>query len=73
MRVIAADDLHARYYLPTGGRFVSVDPVGGEVGGSQSWNRYSYVGNKPVLLSDPEGRVEGIGFDALNRVPGPTS
>lgn len=50
------DYMHARYYSPNLGRFMSVDPVGGTVGSSQSWNRYSYVLNEPVGLIDPDGR-----------------
>jgi RHS repeat-associated protein len=45
----------ARYYNPRLGRFLSVDPVGGEVGSSQSWNRYGYVENNPLRLVDPNG------------------
>jgi hypothetical protein len=47
--------MHARYYSPFLARFVSVDPVQGTVGGSQGWNRYSYVLNNPVKLVDPDG------------------
>jgi hypothetical protein len=47
--------MHARYYCPNLGRFLSVDPVGGSVGSSQSWNRYSYVLNNPLKLVDPDG------------------
>lgn len=36
-------------------RFLSVDPKGGQVGSSQSWNRYTYVQNNPVKLVDPNG------------------
>jgi len=46
---------HARYYDSRIGRFISVDPVGGSVGSSQSWNRYAYVENNPVKLVDPDG------------------
>jgi uncharacterized protein RhaS with RHS repeats len=53
--------MHARYYSPNLGRFVSVDPVGGTVGSSQSWNRYSYVLNNPVGMVDPSGQ-SGITF-----------
>lgn len=49
------DYMHARYYNPNLGRFLSVDPVGGEVGSSQSWNRYSYVLNNPLVMVDPFG------------------
>ncbi|NOZ57197.1 MAG: hypothetical protein GXO73_10480, partial [Calditrichaeota bacterium] len=37
------DYMHARYFNPHLGRFLSVDPIGGSIGSSQSWNRYSYV------------------------------
>ena len=52
------DYMHARYYSPNLGRFLSVDPVGGTVGSSQSWNRYSYVLNNPIVLVDPRGLAE---------------
>jgi uncharacterized protein RhaS with RHS repeats len=48
--------MHARYYSPNLGRFLSVDPVGGTVGSSQSWNRYSYVRNNPIRSTDPTGK-----------------
>ena len=48
--------MHARYFSPNLGRFLSVDPVGGEVGSSQSWNRYTYVLNNPIGTVDPDGR-----------------
>ena len=54
----STDFMHARYYSPNLGRFLSVDSVGGEVGSSQSWNRYSYVNNNPLNLIDPDGRLE---------------
>jgi RHS repeat-associated protein len=54
-----ADDLdymHARYYRPLWGRFLSVDPVSGTATLPQTWNRYSYVRSNPVRLTDPTGR-----------------
>jgi len=47
--------MHARYYTFNLGRFISVDPVGGEIGSSQSWNRYAYVRGNPVLNVDAYG------------------
>ena len=55
----------ARYYDPVIGRFISVDPVGGNVGNSQSWNRYSYALNNPVALYDPDGEAPHIAIGAL--------
>ncbi|MFV2082125.1 MAG: RHS repeat-associated core domain-containing protein [bacterium] len=52
------DYMHARYYNLNLGRFLSVDPVGGSVGSSQSWNRYSYVLNSPIRFTDPFGLEE---------------
>ena len=54
--VETTDFMHARYYSPNLGRFMSVDPVGGTIGRSQSWNRYAYVENNPLAFSDPDGR-----------------
>jgi RHS repeat-associated protein len=50
------DYMHARYYSNSTGRFQSVDPVGGDVGRSQSWNRYGYAMNDPLRYFDPTGR-----------------
>ncbi|MCU0305465.1 MAG: hypothetical protein MUC56_15535 [Thermoanaerobaculales bacterium] len=57
-RAETTDFMHARYYSPNLGRFVSVDPVGGTIGSSQSWNRYSYVDNNPIAVVDPDGEAE---------------
>jgi RHS repeat-associated protein len=37
------------------GRFLSADPQGEQPGNTQSWNRYSYVINNPLTLTDPSG------------------
>jgi len=52
------DYMHARYYSPIFGRFLSVDPVGGTLPTPQSWNRYSYVLNNPLSFIDPLGLTE---------------
>ncbi|HXH93130.1 MAG TPA: RHS repeat-associated core domain-containing protein [Thermoanaerobaculia bacterium] len=50
------DDMHARYYNATLGRFLSADPVLGGPDDPQSWNRYSYARDNPLRFSDPTGR-----------------
>jgi RHS repeat-associated protein len=53
------DYMHARYYWPIFGRFLSVDPSrrGANPKLPQSWNRYAYVLNNPLKLIDPNGEV----------------
>ena len=41
-----------RYYDPTTGRFISIDPIGFAAGDS---NLYRYVGNNPLFYVDPFG------------------
>ena len=51
------DYMHARSYLPMWGRFLSVDPSGRrDASAPQSWNRYVYAHNNPLLFVDPDGR-----------------
>lgn len=45
----------ARYYDANIGRFVSVDPWGGDLTNPQSLNKYSYVMNNPLKYVDPTG------------------
>ena len=51
------DYMKARYYQCVQGRFTSADPFlgSGRPPNPQSWNRYSYVLNNPVRLTDPTG------------------
>ena len=54
------DYMHARYYSPNVGRFLSVDPVmdvRGTVRRPQAWNRYTYAINNPLKYVDPTGQV----------------
>jgi RHS repeat-associated protein len=55
------DYMHARYYSPVWGRFLSVDPlldVQRAMRTPQLWNRYSYVLNNPINRIDPDGRAD---------------
>jgi RHS repeat-associated protein len=49
------DYMHARYYNPTLGRFLSPDPVRGSPRRPQSFNLYGYVRSNPVNFVDPWG------------------
>jgi RHS repeat-associated protein len=54
----------SRYYSPTLQRFIAEDPIG-IAGGT---NLYVYVGNDPILLTDPTGRCPAciaMGIGAL--------
>lgn len=54
------DYMHARYYDPNGGRFLSPDPaldLKKTMANPQMWNRYAYVMNNPVRYVDPDGRL----------------
>jgi len=46
----------ARYYDSTAARFCSADPLGGQLDDPQTWNRYAYVRNDPINLTDPSGK-----------------
>ncbi|EAQ96127.1 RHS repeat domain-containing protein [Congregibacter litoralis] len=52
----------ARWYDPSLGRFLSVDPVEFQEGSVFSFNRYSYANNNPYLYVDPDGRFALFGF-----------
>ena len=46
-----------RQYLTNAGRFMRPDPVGGNLGSPQSFNRYVYTTNDPINLVDPDGKL----------------
>jgi RHS repeat-associated protein len=53
------DYMHARYYDPNAGRFLSVDPtldMQTALQVPQTWNRYGYARNNPIRFTDPDGR-----------------
>ncbi|MCU7880013.1 MAG: hypothetical protein KZQ66_03605 [Candidatus Thiodiazotropha sp. (ex Lucinoma aequizonata)] len=47
--------MRARYYSPDQHRFVSKDPLRGDITDLASLNRYAYVGGDPVNAVDPSG------------------
>ena len=55
--------MQQRYYDPTLGRFLSVDPVTANFDTGGNFNRYWYANNSPYAYRDPDGR-------AVDRVDG---
>ncbi len=53
------DYAQARYYASQKGRFTSVDPLlaSGAPATPQSWNRYAYAFNNPLVYTDPTGLI----------------
>ena len=49
------DHTQFRQYIPNLGRWLSPDPLGGDITNPQSLNRYAYVLNNPTNLRDPLG------------------
>jgi RHS repeat-associated protein len=49
------DNFGARYMSSSLGRFMSPDPLGGHQEDPQTLNRYNYVRNNPLNLTDPTG------------------
>lgn len=49
------DYFGARYYGSSMGRFQTPDPLGGHLKDPQTLNRYGYVRNNPLTLTDPTG------------------
>jgi RHS repeat-associated protein len=51
--------MNARYYVSYINRFVSADTIVPDPTNPQSFNRYSYVENRPLNFSDPTGHCGG--------------
>jgi len=56
------DYASARLYNPRLGRFMSTDPLAGSTNDPQSFNLYSYVGNRALSATDPSGMCAQV-FD----------
>jgi RHS repeat-associated protein len=50
--------LRARYYNPSLGRFMTMDPEFGDISNPMSLHRYLYTANDPVNRIDPTGRQD---------------
>jgi hypothetical protein len=62
-------DYGARFYSPTLGRFLQPDTIIPSPANPQSYNRYSYVLNNPLLYIDPTGHEACLdGICGLNPV-----
>ncbi len=48
--------LGARWYSPRMGRFISPDPMVGDIGDAAAWNAYAYCRCNPTSYTDPSGR-----------------
>ena len=45
----------ARYYDSRTGTFLEADPVAGDPSDPQTWDRYVYVRDNPIMITDPSG------------------
>src|SRR5207302_1112330 len=57
-------------YDPEIGRFLSADPFIQDLSNSQSLNRYTYVLNNPLSMTDPTGFFFGSIFNAIGNFIG---
>jgi RHS repeat-associated protein len=51
--------MQQRYYDPSIGRFMSVDPIAANGDTGANFNRFKYAANNPYRFIDPDGRLEG--------------
>jgi RHS repeat-associated protein len=58
--------MNARYYVPSLGRFASADTLVPDPTNPQSFNRYSYVHNNPLIYTDPTGHWIESAWDVFN-------
>jgi RHS repeat-associated protein len=71
-------NMRGRMYDPKIARFLTPDPLVGQPGKTQSWNRYSYANNNPLGMIDPsgfddEGGGEGEDYDPFDPIEGQCS
>lgn len=62
-------NLNSRFYDPTIGKMLSADSVVPDPSDGQSFNRYSYVTNRPLSLIDPTGHINNDFYYIANQGP----
>jgi RHS repeat-associated protein len=65
------DFSEARYYSSDQGRFTGIDPILTSIRKNhpQTWNRYTYVLNNPLVLVDPDGlQDQATATDLMRRM-----
>lgn len=62
--------MNARFFVPSLGRFASADTIVPSPGNPQSYNRYTYTRNNPIMLVDPSGHADIACPDICPDVPG---
>jgi len=61
--------MQGRVYDPKLGRFIQADPFVQDASETQSYNRYSYVRNNPLTLTDPSGFFVDDVYGGSSMVP----
>jgi RHS repeat-associated protein len=69
LQEVALIHMNGRVYDPQLGRFLSADPFIQDVLNLQALNRYSYVLNNPLALTDPSGLFFKTLFKVFRTVP----
>jgi RHS repeat-associated protein len=69
-----SDTIHmgGRTYDPKLGRFTSADRFVDGMNPTQRWNRYKYVSNNPLALTDPSGFIEAEEGTEVPKTDNPT-
>ena len=65
--------MQQRYYDPSIGRFLSIDPVAINPEEPTTYNRYAYANNNPHKYVDPDGRFAETAWDVFNVALGAAS
>src|SRR5690606_39452101 len=67
------DFAEARYYYNDHGSFTAVDPLlaSGKSANPQTFNRYAYTMNRPLILTDPTGLQTGKAAPPEKQKPKP--